>query len=211
MKSALKSSLYRTPFIAGSSCQGMHGRSRIRKRGTRLRGTSNARTFQVEQQMVAGCHSADSLVGFGGMEQPPCPWKPIWLPAAPPRSRTPCSTRAESHWSARDVTFSADAFSEEGRRSSVAAVEAVAGVRLVDDQTRLVDEAKPFVWSAEREVVRVTLSGNSPLPASKGKFLEAARADLGGVEVVDRMILSRGAPPAFRQCRVCCCSIRSPN
>ena len=97
----------------------------------------------------------------------------------------------------RDVTFGADAFSEDGRRSSVAAVEAVPGVRLVDDQTRLVDEAKPFVWSAERDVVRVTLSGNSPLPASKGKLLEAARADLGGVEVVDRMNLSRGAPPRF--------------
>jgi OmpA-OmpF porin, OOP family len=97
----------------------------------------------------------------------------------------------------RDVTFSADAFSEEGRRSSVAAVEAVPGVRLVDDETRLVPEAKPFVWSAERDVVRVTLSGNSPLPASKGKLLEAARADLGGVEVVDQMNLSRGAPPRF--------------
>jgi OOP family OmpA-OmpF porin len=97
----------------------------------------------------------------------------------------------------RDVTFSADAFSEEGRRSSVAAVEAVPGVRLVDDQTRLVPEAKPFVWSAERDVVRVTLSGNSPLPASRGKLLEAARADLGGVEVVDQMNLSRGAPPRF--------------
>jgi OOP family OmpA-OmpF porin len=97
----------------------------------------------------------------------------------------------------RDVTFTADAFSEEGRRSSVAAVEAVPGVRLVDDETRLVPEAKPFVWSAERDVVRVTLSGNSPLPASKGKLLEAARADLGGVEVVDHMNLSRGAPPRF--------------
>ena len=97
----------------------------------------------------------------------------------------------------RDVTFSADAFSEEGRRSSVAAVEAVPGVRLVDDETRLVPEAKPFVWSAERDVVRVTLSGNSPLPASKGRLLEAARADLGGVEVVDHMNLSRGAPSRF--------------
>jgi OOP family OmpA-OmpF porin len=97
----------------------------------------------------------------------------------------------------RDVTFTADAFSEEGRHSSVVAVEAVPGVRLVDDETRMVPEAKPFVWSAERDVVRVTLSGNSPLPASKGKLLEAARADLGGVEVVDQMNLSRGAPSRF--------------
>src|SRR6266404_1699795 len=97
----------------------------------------------------------------------------------------------------RDVRFAADAFSEDGRRSAVASVEAVPGVRLVDDQTRLVPEAKPFVWSAERDVVRVTLRGSSPLPASKGKLLEAARAGLGGVEVVDQMNLSRGAPSRF--------------
>jgi OOP family OmpA-OmpF porin len=97
----------------------------------------------------------------------------------------------------RDVAFAADAFSEDGRLSAVAAVEAVPGVRLVNDDTRLVPEAKPFVWSAERDVVRVTLSGSSPLPASKGKLVEAARASLGGTEVVDQMNLSRGAPPRF--------------
>jgi len=97
----------------------------------------------------------------------------------------------------RDVTFAADAFSEDGRRSAVASVEAVPGVRLVNDETRLVPEAKPYVWSAERDVVRVTLGGNAPLPASKGRLLEAARAGLGGVEVVDQMNLSRGAPPRF--------------
>jgi OOP family OmpA-OmpF porin len=97
----------------------------------------------------------------------------------------------------RDVTLAADAFSEDGRRSAVASVEVVPGVRLVNDQTRLVPEAKPFVWSAERDVVRVTLSGSSPLPASKGRLTEAASASLGGVEVVDRTNLARGAPPRF--------------
>jgi OOP family OmpA-OmpF porin len=97
----------------------------------------------------------------------------------------------------RDVTFAADAFSEDGRLSAVASVEAVPGVRLVNDETRLVPEAKPFVWSAERDVVRVTLGGSSPLPSSKAKLMEAARAGLGGVEVADRMSLSRGAPLRF--------------
>jgi len=97
----------------------------------------------------------------------------------------------------RDVTFAAEAFSEEGRRGAVGSVEAVPGVRLVNDETRLVPEAKPFVWSAERDVVRVTLGGSSPLPASKARLLEAARVALGGVEVVDQMNLSRGAPPRF--------------
>jgi OmpA-OmpF porin, OOP family len=97
----------------------------------------------------------------------------------------------------RDVTFAADAFSEEGRHGAVASVKAVPGVRLVDDETRLIPEARPFVWSAERDVVRVTLSGSSPLPASKARLLEAARAVLGGVEVVDQTGLARGAPPRF--------------
>ena len=99
--------------------------------------------------------------------------------------------------SGRDVSFAADAFSEDGRRGAVAAVEAVPGVRLVNDETRLIPEAKPFVWSAERDVARVTLGGSAPLPASKAKLLEAARAALGGVEVVDQMQMSRGAPPRF--------------
>jgi OOP family OmpA-OmpF porin len=97
----------------------------------------------------------------------------------------------------RDVTLAADAFAEEGRRSAVASVEAVSGVRLVNDDTRLVPEAKPFVWSAERDVAKVTLGGSAPLPATKTKLLEAARAALGGVEVADQMNLARGAPPRF--------------
>jgi OOP family OmpA-OmpF porin len=97
----------------------------------------------------------------------------------------------------RDVTVSASAFSEDGRRTSVSAVAAVPGVRLVDDQTRLVAEAKPFIWSIERDVVRVTLGGNAPLPAVKGKLLDAARAALNGVEVADQMGLARGAPARF--------------
>jgi OOP family OmpA-OmpF porin len=99
--------------------------------------------------------------------------------------------------SGRDVSLAADAFSEDGRRGAVAAVEAVPGVRLVDDETRLIPEASPFVWSAERDVARVTLGGSAPLPATKGKLVEAARAALGGVEVVDQMQMSRGAPPRF--------------
>ena len=69
----------------------------------------------------------------------------------------------------RDVDFAADAFSEDGRLSAVASVEAVPGVRLVNDETRLVPEARPFVWSAERDVVRVTLGGNSPAAGQQGQ------------------------------------------
>lgn len=97
----------------------------------------------------------------------------------------------------RDVSLSAEAFSEDGRLNAVGSVEAVPGVRLVNDNTRLVPEAKPFVWSAERDVARVTLGGSAPLPASKARLMEAARNALGGIEVADQMNLARGAPPRF--------------
>lgn len=99
--------------------------------------------------------------------------------------------------SGRDLTLSADAFSEEGRRSSVAIAEAVPGVRLVRDNTRIIDEAKPFVWTAERNVSRLTLSGNVSLPAVRGRLLEAARGIAGGVEVSDQMAFARGVPQRF--------------
>jgi OOP family OmpA-OmpF porin len=102
----------------------------------------------------------------------------------------------------RDVTLGADAFSEDGRQSAVASVDAVPGVRLVNDETRLVPEAKPFVWSAERDVVRVTLAGSAPLPAVKGRLVEAAKAALGNVEVADQMGLARGAPARFENAAV---------
>ncbi|HTO60129.1 MAG TPA: OmpA family protein [Bradyrhizobium sp.] len=102
----------------------------------------------------------------------------------------------------RDVTLGAEAFSEAARTAAVDAVDAVPGVRLVNDETRLVAEAKPFVWSAERDVVRVTLAGNAPLPASKAKLTEAAHGALGGVEVTDQMKLARGAPAHFDEAAV---------
>ena len=97
----------------------------------------------------------------------------------------------------RDVSFAAEAFSTEGRRAALTAVETAPGVRLVNDDTRLVPEAKPFVWSAERDVVRVTLAGNAPLPSVKARLTEAAKAGLGNVEVADQMGLARGAPLRF--------------
>lgn len=97
----------------------------------------------------------------------------------------------------RDLTISADAFSEEGRRSSIAIAEAVPGVRLVHDRTRIIDEAKPFTWSAERNVSRLTLAGNVSLPAVRTRLVEASRNIAGGVEIADQMAFARGVPQRF--------------
>ncbi len=102
----------------------------------------------------------------------------------------------------RDIRLSANAFSEEGRLSALATVEAIPGVRLVNDATGLLPEAKPFVWTADRDVVRVTLGGTAPLPAVRARLIEAARSDLPGVEIADRMTFARGALPRFEAAAV---------
>jgi len=105
--------------------------------------------------------------------------------------------RARVEAAGRDLTLTADAFSEEGRQSALAIVEAVPGARLVEDRTRVIPEAKPFAWSGERDVTRFTLSGNVPSPAVRGRLDDAMRGLAGGTEVADRMEYARGAPPRF--------------
>src|ERR1700761_3712953 len=68
-KEALKSSLCPRPALLPKFVSGVPQLfTNFGKRGARPRGTSNARTFQVEQQMVAGCHSAICLMGAGGLD-----------------------------------------------------------------------------------------------------------------------------------------------
>jgi len=97
----------------------------------------------------------------------------------------------------RDVSLLARAFSEEGLRDAVAAIESLPGVRLVKSNAGLVDEAKPYAWTVERNVVRVKLSGSAPLPAVKDRLTEVAHKNLGEVSVEVDMKLARGAPPHF--------------
>jgi len=99
--------------------------------------------------------------------------------------------------SGRDVQLSADAFSEQGRSTAVDQVASVPGVRQVLDQTQLIAEVLPYVWSIKRDVVHVTLGGNAPLPAIKVRLLDAARGAANGAEIVDEMSLARGAPARF--------------
>ncbi len=97
----------------------------------------------------------------------------------------------------RDVSFSAEAFSEDGRRSAVSSVEATPAFAW--SMTKPASSRKPSRSSGSRSATMSasTLWGTAPLPASKARIVEAARAALSGTEVSDRMGLKRGAPPRF--------------
>jgi len=99
--------------------------------------------------------------------------------------------------SGRDVTLSAEVFTEQGRQDALQRIDSVPGVRLVVDATHLVPEAHPFVWTAERDVAHVTLGGTAPLPAVKASLMDTARAAITGPEIIDQMGFARGAPANF--------------
>ena len=110
----------------------------------------------------------------------------------------------------RDVTFAADAFSEDGRRGAVAAVEAVPGVRLVNDETRLIPKPSPSFGRPS-----ATSSG---LPCRAVRRCRRARPDcwrpLTRRSAAWRWSIRpicREARRRFSTTRRCCCLIRSAN
>ena len=147
--------------------------------------------------MVAGADAFGDPLGACGVVQHQFRSRPISHGRTALSLRETILDKTRVDAAGRDLTVAADAFSEEGRRSSIAIAEAVPGVRLVRDQTRIIDEAKPFTWSAERNVSRLTLSGNVSLPAVRARLNEAARGIAGGVEVADQMAFARGVPQRF--------------
>ncbi len=104
--------------------------------------------------------------------------------------------------SGRDVKLSADAFSEEGRRSATSQVEAVNGVRLVNDNTSLIPEAKPFVWSIERDVVRVTLKRQRTAAGDQGQADRGRARRAQGHGNLRQNDIGAGRIVEIRQCRV---------
>ena len=97
----------------------------------------------------------------------------------------------------RDATLSGAVFSPAGAESALAAVDAVAGVRLTQAATQPLAEAKPYIFSALREGAKVTLSGNVPDPATRSKLVAAAKTATAGGEVVDQMTYASAPPQAF--------------
>lgn len=96
----------------------------------------------------------------------------------------------------RDVTVAGQAFSDQDQAKISASEERVYGVRQARNDTTLLSEAKPYLWSAARDGDKLTLSGTAPLPDVRAKLVETARGLVGGT-VSDQMSYARGATPGF--------------
>ncbi len=72
-------------------------------------------------------------------------------------------------------------------------------IRIINDGTQLLAEAKPYRFSVTRENGQLVLSGNAPSELSRRDLVKTARETFADHEVVDRLELGRGAPRSYEK------------
>ena len=95
----------------------------------------------------------------------------------------------------RDIVVQGGAPSEESQKQVMRDVLNVVGVRLVDNASALIPEAKPFTWGATRDASKVTLSGHIAADGTREMIVAVARKAMPVLTVADEMQDARGAPP----------------
>jgi len=99
-------------------------------------------------------------------------------------------------FSGREGTLIGEALDNSDQLRAAGIVRSVWGVRSLDDQSKLLDEEKNYVWGAIlQNDGKLRLSGFVPMPTTRQAIIGAAKATFPSRDVEDRMKLARGAPP----------------
>ena len=97
----------------------------------------------------------------------------------------------------RNATLNGQAVDNSDQLRAAGIVRSIWGVRQLDDQSRLLDEEKNYVWGAQLQADgRVRLTGFVPSPATRQAIIGTAKATFPSREIDDRTKLARGAPGA---------------
>ncbi len=98
-------------------------------------------------------------------------------------------------FSGRDATVIGEALDNSDQLRAAGIARSVWGVRSADDQSRLLEEEKNYVWGAQLQSDgRIRLSGFVPSPATRKAIVGAAKATFPSRDIDDRMKTARGAP-----------------
>ncbi|GJD95950.1 BON domain-containing protein [Methylobacterium iners] len=99
----------------------------------------------------------------------------------------------------RDLSVSGEAPSAEARAAALRQLDALPGLRRLENGIGLVEPASPFVWTATRSASdRIEIAGSRPAeigPAGSARLLAPALP--AGVTLRDGSRRARGAPPDF--------------
>jgi OmpA-OmpF porin, OOP family len=101
---------------------------------------------------------------------------------------------AKTTFSGRDAIIQGDAVDDTEQKRVGGVVRSLWGVRVVDDQSKLLDEEKNYVWSANLRGNKLQIGGFAPTQKARGDIMSVARATFPGREIVDGMKLARGVP-----------------
>lgn len=98
----------------------------------------------------------------------------------------------------REATLLGTAPTLASRDAAIAAAQRVWGVRTVDvSQLDVLPLADPYRLTFSRTDDSVTVSGSFPTGETRAALLDAVRANLGNLTLIDESQLARGAPIAF--------------
>jgi OmpA-OmpF porin, OOP family len=94
----------------------------------------------------------------------------------------------------RDARVTGLAFDEAEPERAAKAVARTYGVRVVHNDTKLIDKVERYEWVAVRRDGRLRLAGRVPNEKTRREIIGLARAMFPSYEIADRMTLARGAP-----------------
>ena len=95
----------------------------------------------------------------------------------------------------RNATLSGQALDNSDQLRAAGIVRSVWGVRQLDDQSKLLDVEKNYVWGAQLQADgRLRLTGFVPSPLTRQAIVGNAKATFPSREIDDRTKLARGAP-----------------
>ncbi|MCO4319830.1 BON domain-containing protein [Phyllobacterium sp. 21LDTY02-6] len=97
----------------------------------------------------------------------------------------------------RDLILKGVAPSPEDLAAAVRLADETPGVRIVDNQTTLLQLADPFTFAVTKSDDGVLLSGNVPYGDMRARVLDAAELAMPGIEILDELAVARGAPADF--------------
>jgi OmpA-OmpF porin, OOP family len=102
---------------------------------------------------------------------------------------------ARAAFSGRDGVLIGESVDNSDQLRAGGIVRSVWGVRKLDDQSKLLDEEKNYVWGAQLQADgKVRLSGFVPSQVTRQAVIGAAKGTFPSREIDDRMKLARGAP-----------------
>jgi len=102
---------------------------------------------------------------------------------------------AKVDFDARDGRVSGAANSEQEQQAAIEAARANYGVRIVGDETTLIQALKPYPWSIVRDGRNVITDGYGASDADRKAVSDAAAGQLRGLTMRQNLKLARGMPP----------------